>query len=395
MSPDFDVLIVGAGPYGLSAAAHLKNAGLGIRIFGEPMEFWAENMPAGMLLRSPREASTIADPKNAFTLEAYEAVNGVRPVAPLPLETFVAYGKWFQKQLGSVLERTVVTQVSRQGSTFKLDLQNGSSLTSRRVVVAAGIGPFRRIPKVFAQLPPTQLTHCYQGVSITGLSGKRVAVIGSGQSALECGALLHEGGAQVELIVRRPILRWIGMHGWLHHLGPFSKMMYSKHDVGPLGISRLIAYPNLMACAPIALRDKIRTRAVRPAGSNWLPARLANVKKSIGVSVQSAKMVGDEVELTLSDGSQRRVDHVLLGTGYQVDISKYNFLSPELLKDIRQLDGYPDLGGGLECSVPGLHFAGATAARNFGPLPYFVTGTEFFCGKLSNYIAKNRVKVSN
>jgi hypothetical protein len=232
-------------------------------------------------------------------------------------------------------------------------------------------------------------------VSITGLSGKRVAVIGSGQSALECGALLHEGGAQVELIVRRPILRWIGMHGWLHHLGPFSKMMYSKHDVGPLGISRLIAYPNLMACAPIALRDKIRTRAVRPAGSNWLPARLANVKKSIGVSVQSAKMVGDEVELTLSDGSQRRVDHVLLGTGYQVDISKYNFLSPELLKDIRQLDGYPDLGGGLECSVPGLHFAGATAARNFGPLPYFVTGTEFFCGKLSNYIAKNRVKVSN
>ena len=58
----YDVTIIGAGPYGLSAGAFLKSKGLGVRVFGKPMEFWADKMPKGMLLRSPREASTIADP---------------------------------------------------------------------------------------------------------------------------------------------------------------------------------------------------------------------------------------------------------------------------------------------------------------------------------------------
>jgi hypothetical protein len=395
MSPDYDVTIIGAGPYGLSAAAYLKAKGLGVRIFGEPMEFWADKMPAGMLLRSPREASTIADPNAALTLEAYEAAHGLKPAAPLPLNTFVSYGKWFQSQLGSTLDRSLVNQVSRQNSTFKIELQNGSSLTSRRVVVAAGIGPFQWIPQVFTQLSPSQVKHCYQGVDIPRLAGKKVAVIGSGQSALETGALLHEGGAEIELIVRRPDLRWIGMHGWLHHLGPISKMLYSKHDVGPLGISRLVAYPNLMYHIPLGVKDKIRARAVRAAGSNWLPARLAAVKISTGRVVQSAMMVGDEIQLKLSDGSERRVDHILLGTGYQVDIAKYGFLAPDLVKEVRQLQGYPDLAGGLRSSVPGLHFVGATAARNFGPLLYFVTGTEFCSRELATFISKNRVKVSN
>ena len=144
--PDYDVTIIGAGPYGLSAAAYLKAEGLSVCTFGEPMEFWSEKMPAGMLLRSPREASTIADPIGSLTLEGYEAASGVEPISPLPLSTFVAYGQWFQSKLGPILNRTRVSQVSRQNSTFKVDLQNGSSLTSRRVVVAAGIGPSARRP---------------------------------------------------------------------------------------------------------------------------------------------------------------------------------------------------------------------------------------------------------
>ena len=80
-SPDYDVTIIGAGPYGLSAAAYLKAKGLGVRVFGESMEFWANKMPQGMLLRSPREASTIADPQSAFTLEEYESASRTSPTA--------------------------------------------------------------------------------------------------------------------------------------------------------------------------------------------------------------------------------------------------------------------------------------------------------------------------
>ena len=391
ISADYEVAIVGAGPYGLSAGAYLKAKGVAVRVFGEPMEFWADKMPAGMLLRSPREASSIADPKLEFTLEEYEKASGTKPTAPVPLETFVEYGRWFQQHLGSSLDRSAVCRVSRQNGLFHLALQNGTTLRCRRVVVAAGVGPFSRKPEIFAYLPSNVASHCYEGRKIADLAGKRVAVIGAGQSALESAALLHESGSDVEVIARIPQLRWIGMHSWLHHLGPISKMLYSKHDVGPLGISRLVAYPRLVSHIPLSVKDKIRTRAVRSAGSRWLPERLRSVKISTGRFVTAATLVGDEVHLKLDDRSERQVDYVLMGTGYKVDIARYAFLSPDLLAGVQQLEGYPDLGRGFATSVPGLHFIGATAARSFGPLLYFVAGTVFASRELAAYVSRHRV----
>jgi cation diffusion facilitator CzcD-associated flavoprotein CzcO len=389
-SLDCDVAIVGAGPYGLSAAAHLKAQGLAVRVFGEPMEFWADKMPSGMLLRSPREASNLSDPRGALGLEAYEAATNTKALAPVPLETFVKYGQWFQNQIGSSLHKTLVTQIHRDKSLFRLKLQSGESLASRRVVVAAGIGPFRSKPALFSSVPPALVSHCYEGRRITEFQGQRVAVIGAGQSALESAALLHENGADVEVIARIPSLRWIGMHGWLHHLGPVSEMLYSKYDVGPAGISRLVAWPDLVRRVPLKVRDKIRTRAVRPAGSRWLPPRLASVKITTGRTVKSAQAKGDELHMKLDDGSERRVHHVLLGTGYKVDLSRYGFLSPEILSGVRQLDGYPDLGPGFVTSVPGLHFVGAPAARTFGPLLYFVAGTEYASRNLTTHVVHSQ-----
>jgi Pyridine nucleotide-disulphide oxidoreductase len=392
--PDYDVVIIGAGPYGLSAGVHLKSKGLSVRVFGEPMEFWGKKMPQGMLLRSPREASNLSDPDSAFTLDAYEMASGKQPAAPLPLETFVEYGRWFRHQLESDLDTRSVALVSREEGLFTVTLEDGDSVRSRRVVVAAGIGPFQRKPAVFRELPPSQVSHCYEGRSIHEFSGKNVVVIGAGQSALESAALLHEAGAFVELIAKIPELRWIGMHSWLHHLGPISQLLYSKHDVGPAGISRLVAAPKLVSKVPLGMRDKIRKRAVRPAGSRWLPARLAAVKMTTGQTVVGAELAGNEVDLKLRDGSRRRVDHVLLGTGYDVDISRYGFLSANLVSSVEQFEGYPVLRRGFRCSVAGLHFIGATAARTFGPLLYFVAGTEFASRELTKYIVGNRQNVS-
>lgn len=385
-----DVAIIGAGPYGLSAGVHLKAKGIAACVFGEPMEFWANKMPEGMLLRSPRVASNLSDPDRAFTLETYEAASKKEPRAPLPLDTFVEYGRWFRHQLSSDLDQRSVLRVDREQSRFRLTLQDGSEIRTSRVVVAAGIGPFRKKPSVFQNMSPQHVMHCYEGRDVRRFAGKRVAVIGAGQSALESAALLHEGGAQVEIISRASHLRWIGMHSWLHHMGPLSSMLYSSHDVGPVGISRLVAYPKLVSYIPLKVRDKIRTRAVRPAGSRWLPERLKAVRVTSGQSVSQAKAAGDELVLKLDDRSERRVDHVLLGTGYQVDISRYDFLPPDLTGDVMQCDGYPKLASGFSCSVPGLHFIGATAARTFGPLLYFVAGTEFASRALASHISKDR-----
>lgn len=383
-----DIAIIGCGPYGLSAAAHLSEAGMDVRIFGEPMEFWANGMPAGMLLRSPREASTISDPGSNLTLEAYEEASQTAPVKRVAWETFVNYGRWFSGQLKIATDPRNVHAVDARGSGFRLTLPDGDFCDSRRVIVAAGIGPFRRKPRQFHELPEARASHCYEGRKLGGLGG-RVAVVGAGQSALECAALLKEAGAQVEVIARIPVLRWIGMHKRLHELGPISKLLYSKHDIGPIGISRLVAYPNLLYYFPMSTKDKIRKRAVRSAGAPWLIPRLDGVKISTGKSIQSAKEIDGEVQLMLDDGSERRVDHVLLGTGYDVDIDRYSFLAPQLLKKIQRLNGYPDLGPGFTTSVPGLHFVGACAAKRFGPLMYFVTGTEWSSKELTSWIRRS------
>lgn len=342
-----------------------------------------------MLLRSPRAASNLSDPDRAFSLEAYEAASKNEPRAPLPLNTFVEYGRWFRHHLGSDVDERNVLRVDRDRPGFRLTLQDGEEIRSTQVVIAAGIGPFKKKPSVFQDLSPQQVIHCYDGREVGKFGGKRVAVIGAGQSALESAALLHEANAQVEVIARTPNLRWIGSHSWLHHMGPISSLLYSSHDVGPLGISRLVAYPKIVSYIPLKLRDRIRTRAVKPGGSRWLPERLASVKITTGRGVSEAKASGNEVALKLDDGSERRVDHVMLGTGYRVDISRYDFLPPELIRDIEQFDGYPRLTSGFRSSIPGLHFIGATAARSFGPLLYFVAGTEFASRELVSQFSRN------
>jgi cation diffusion facilitator CzcD-associated flavoprotein CzcO len=321
-------------------------------------------------------------------LERYEAACGIKPEAPLPLATFVAYGRWFRQHLDSDLDTRLVAQVAQEHNGFRLTLEDGEVIRAARVVVAAGIGPFPRKPAEFANLPEKLVSHCYEGRKVREFSGERVAVVGAGQSALESAALLSEAGADVEVIARISELRWIGMHSWLHHLGLISKMLYSKHDIGPLGISRLVAAPNLVRRIPLQMRDKIRKRAVRAAGSPWLPARLTSVKLTTGRRVTASALVGTDIQLRLDDGTERRVDHILLGTGYDVNISRYAFLSPELVKSVGQLDGYPALTGGFASSVPGLHFIGAAAARSFGPLLYFVTGTDFASHELASHISK-------
>ncbi len=384
-----DVAIIGAGPYGLSAGVHLQSKGTKVRVFGVPMEFWAKKMPQGMLLRSPRVASNLSDPDHAFTLEAYEAASKIEPCAPLPLDTFVEYGKWFRHQLGSSLDQRTVARVEKVGDGFRVTLADGNVVMSSRLVVAAGIGPFRKKPEVFQSFSADLVSHCYEGRDVKKFSGKKVVVIGAGQSALESAAILSEAGAEVEVIARNSTLKWIGSHKWLHQLGPISRMLYSSHDVGPIGISRLVAYPKLMTFVPLKLRDKIRTRAVRPAGSQWLPARLVKVRLTTGHTVSRASEANGGLALTLDDGSERQVDHVLLATGYRVDISRYEFLSQELVESVEVFEGYPKLRSGFRSSVPGLHFIGATAARSFGPLLYFVAGTEFASRELVSHIAKH------
>jgi len=385
---DCDVTIVGAGPYGLSAAAYLSAAGVETRALGEVMSFWANQMPAGMFLRSSWEASHIADPNERLTLNAYRSLNGNHLAAPVPLARFVEYGRWFQRHSVPQVESWKVTQLAIDPRGFRLTLDNGERFTSRRVVIATGIANFTQRPAEFDGLPQELASHSSEHKDLSKFKGKRVAVIGGGQSALESAALLHESGAEVEVIARQEKLNWVGLHSWLHHMGPVSKVLYSSRDVGPAGLSRIVSAPRLLRLFPRAFQQRAAYRAIRPAGSGWLRPRLTDVPITLQRRVIAANVSGSQLRLTLDDTNERSVDHALLATGYRVDSSRYGFLSGELRGMLKTASGYPVLKTGMESSIPGLHFLGKPAAWSFGPLLGFVSGTEFASNELVRAIAR-------
>ena len=398
-----DIAIIGAGPYGISASAHLRAIkGLDVHTFGESMVFWQRNMPKGMLLRSGWEASHIADPDRALTLDIFRQESGNHFSSPVPLDRFVNYGLWHQRHSVPDLDRRKIVTVEPATRGFRLILEDGASVLATRVVIAAGISSFTWRPPEFDNLPSALATHTSEHVNFERFRGKEVLVIGGGQSALESAALLYETGANVEIVARAQQIRWLGgvVSRTIHRgFGPkISRLLYAPTDVGPAGISQIVARPDLVRRFSRPIQDWLKKRSIRPAGARWLVERLKDVPMHLGRAVVSATSKGDRVKIRLNDGSERDFDHVFLGTGYRVDVSKYDFLVPKLAGAIIRHQGYPRLTDGFETSVPGLHILGAPAVWSFGPLMQFVVGTHYSSRALMQFVAGkaagNRGRVS-
>lgn len=372
-----DVAIVGAGPYGLAAATQLreKTDRLNIVGFGEPMSFWAGQMPRGMLLRSPYVASDIGDPKGPYRLSAYEQQVGLERAEPVPLERFVDYGRWIQRAVLPDLRTDRIERIRRNENGFELSVSGGEAVHADRVIIAAGIHDFAWRPPVFGAVDPSRVTHACDHDDLGVFAGKRVLVIGGGQSALESAALLAEADANVELAVRASTVRWLTRR-WHHNLGPVSRMFYDPAEVGPVVISRFVSAPGLFSRFPRRTQNWMTYKSLRPAGARWLPARVKTVTMRLDASPVRASENG-EVSVTFEDGKVAKADHILLGTGYRVDVRKYPFLAPELVDEVELADGYPILDRGYQSNVEGLHFLGAPSAWTFGPLMRFVAGTGF------------------
>lgn len=381
------VAIVGAGPYGLSAAAHLRAAGVNVHVLGNEMSSWRD-MPRGMLLRSPWRASSISDPDGSLSLAAFEADRGAPVDRPIPLADFVHYGRWFQRRAVPDLDRRRVARVRRDGDSFALDLSDGDRLQAGEVVMATGLATYSHLPHVLAGLAPGRLTHTHDVTDPGAFSGQRVLVVGGGQSAFETGALVHEAGAAVELVMRKPRVNWLTRSAFLHGGdGAVRRMLYPDTDVGPPVLSQIVAHPRLFRRFPRRLQRRIAYRSIRPAASDWLRARMDGATVTTGRGVLTAREVGDAVVVALDDGSERTVDHVLAGTGYRLDVRSHPLLAPELVREIATEDGYPRLSRGFESSVGGLRFVGALAAISYGPVMRFVSGTTLTSAELAASIA--------
>jgi cation diffusion facilitator CzcD-associated flavoprotein CzcO len=399
-NPRREFTVIGSGPYGLAVASHLRTNGAQVRIFGRPMDFWHSQMPEGMLLRSPWLGSNIADADDVLTLERYESHLGTRLDRHLRLEDFVRYGQWYQRQALPDLDTRYVSALEPAGAGYQVTLEDGDTFESHNVVVATGIGYFPNRPGPFRSLTTELVSHASDTVNrkLSRFAGKRVAVIGAGQSAIESAALLSEQGVDVEVLIRRPELQWLRprwpklrpLINWA--LDTRLNPLRAPARIGSSHVGWLVERPALVKLLPRHYQDALGRFAIRPAASEWLYDRVTNVTISPNQEVESATPLGGRVRLRLKGGGDRIVDHVLLATGYKVDISRYGFLSPQLQQRLRTAHGFPVLNHGFESSSAGLYFVGAPAAYSFGPLLRFVVGTRYAARTLSRYALRGAAR---
>jgi lysine/ornithine N-monooxygenase len=389
VSHDLDVAVIGAGPHGLSAAVHLRRASVAAHVFGGPMSFW-RGMPKGMRLRSNLSATNMIEPVGPLSLRSYMAEIGETFGHPVSLARFIDYGRWVQQRGVPDLDTRQVVRLERGAAGFSLTLDDGEQATARCVVVACGIKQFENMPAGFEGLSPELVSHTGHHEDLAVFAGKRVAVVGGGQSAFENAVLMNERGAEVEVIARGSEITYLRSWSPIHFMGRLGKIAYAPTDVGPLWYSRLVATPALFTRLPRETQDRIATRSIRPACSYFVKVRIDGIRLTTATEVRSATPIGDALRLTLSDGTEREFDHLMFGTGYKVDVGRYAFLGDSVRRDLRVIDGYPVLRRGLESSVPGLRILGAPAAYSFGPTMRFVSGSWYGGSRVAQALAGRR-----
>jgi thioredoxin reductase len=371
----------------------MRKAGTNFRIVGDPMEPWRTAMPSDMHLKSEGFASTLFEPSHTFTLGAYCAEKGI-PYAdigiPVEVDTFVKYGQEFQRRYVPEVENRIVTSLTRANGCFQVGLQDGGTISARRVIVASGILPYAWVPEEFAGLPESICSHSSAHHDFSCFRGSNIVVVGAGASAMDVAASAHKAGAAVTVVARRSVVRFqtpLGSRSLAERLrAPMT-------PVGPGWKSVLVTKaPLLFHMMPRDFRVDVVRRYLGPAPA-WFIRQVVEATVPIisGTTISAANIQDGKAVLTLSQGKSAArgliADHIIAATGYKVDIQRLNFLDPKHRSDMRCDDGAPRLSRRFESSVPGLYFIGTAAANSFGPMLRFACGAGFVARRLSQHLA--------
>jgi len=378
------VVIVGAGPYGLSVAAHLAARGIETRVFGQPMSFWSGIAAAGSrrFLKSYCFGTNLSTPRHGYSFADYNRPRGLETFEPCPIGNFADYGRWFQQQIVPWVEPVDVRHVACSQGRFHLTLANDATLTATQVVLATGLSGFAYVPQVLAALPPALCTHTAQVRSFSAFAGRRVAVIGAGQSALEAAALLQEAGAFPQLLVREPVVLWHQRVMQQRNLWRRIRSPLTGLGTGPKAWA-LTTFPGAMHRFPANLRTRFVRSHLSAEGAWWLRERVeGQVPIHTQTTVTAAREQGGQAELTLRDAESGktevlRFDHVIAGSGYCSNVDRMTVLDEALRAGIRTLEGAPLLSATFETTMPGLRIVGPATAMSFGPMFRFVVGAGY------------------
>jgi thioredoxin reductase len=378
---DITTAIVGAGPYGLSLAAYLRARRHRFELFGVPLESWREHMPDGMVLKSEPFASNLWDPGRRYTLERFCAAHGIeyQPARrPLSLSRFLDYAEWFRRSAVGEATGLKVRRIAQDGARFTLELEDGSRRTAGQVVIATGHLAFRRVPAELAALAPPHLLHSADIKDVRRFHGRDVTIVGAGQSALETAALVREAGGIARVVVRGRELIW--------NERPVARPLLARIRAPESGLAtgwRSLAVaelPRVFRRFPVDKRHRFVAQNWGPAGAWWLRDRFeGQIEVLLEQRIVGVQLTGGRVQLTTDGPRGRRAiltDHVVAGTGYEVNVDRLTCLDPDLRARIERERTAPALRANFETSVPGLYIVGIAAAPTFGPVMRFMFGAK-------------------
>jgi hypothetical protein len=389
-----DTVIVGAGPYGLSIAAHLRAAGIPFQLFGSTLESWRIFMPAGMVLKSEPFASNLWDPRRQFTLKRFAAqakIPYVHSGRPLSLANFLDYAEWFRQRAVGEPNPAKVQRITGGSGEFTLEFAGQAPVKARRVILATGHMPFRYMPPELARLAEPLGFHSTRIGDPRAFAGRDVTIVGAGQSALESAALLHEAGAVVRLIARTDRLIWNPAPS-ANRRSVLDTLRQPESGLGSgwrsVAVSEL---PQVFRrLFPAEKRHRFVAGSWGPTGAWWLRERFENrVDTLLSCRIRSASPVGDRIRLVVeqpSGASEIETDHVISGTGFRVDVDRMDFLDSTLRANIAREGAAPLLDAHFETSVGGLFIVGIASAPTFGPVMRFMFGAKHVAPVLARHL---------
>jgi cation diffusion facilitator CzcD-associated flavoprotein CzcO len=371
VTQETNLLIVGAGPFGLSLAAHMTDLGIEHIIIGKAMEFWQANMPEGMYLRSAGDWHL--DAAGAATIERFLASQGLTraDVEPLSRRFYLSYARWFLQQKGIAPLPVYLQRLDydEQAARFHATLDDGRTISARNVVLAVGFKYFANMPaELTALLPAGRFEHTCDLVDFAALRDKRCLILGGRQSAFEWAALLHEAGvAAVDLVYRHPS-------------PAFAEADWSW--VSPI-VDAMVDAPGWFRNLNKAEQDEVTYRLWaegRLKVEPWLEKRVLTPGVRLWPGTQvigCTEPAGGAVAVQLDNGTTLTVDQIILATGYKVRMERLPFLRDgNILPRLATRNGFPVLDEWFQSSVPGLYITSMPANQDFGPFFAFTVSVR-------------------
>jgi cation diffusion facilitator CzcD-associated flavoprotein CzcO len=365
MMLETSLLVIGAGPYGLSTAAAAQEHGIETVIVGQPMGFWREHMPEGMFLRSGVDWHL--DAGGVHTLAAFVEERGIaeQELDPIPLGTFVDYGDWFRHAKRLTVREEFVTDLVKSDGRFEATLAGGDRIAADAVVSAPGNRHYANLPDWAASVPAGLAAHTSDFVRFGALAGARVLIVGGRQAADEWAALVREHGAErIDLVHRHDVPR-------------FERASWDFVDAHVENTTRIRGYWRNLPKAEQHRIDRQFWGVGRLTLEHWLTPRLdwEGIHRWPGTEVVevAASDSGDQLRVVLSNAERLTVDRVVYASGYRADLTRVPYLAG-LIGDIELADGFPVLDESFATSVANLYVTGFSATRDFGPFFGFVKG---------------------